>query len=568
MCEKPLFGYARHLINPEILLFQDFLFIFILMLYVLFTIIFLIPVLAGFGEIFKKIFGEIWQGISAKLFSGMFFLAMIWQILAFFFPLNVWVESTSLIIGFLAFFYFKTYRSFNDFSKNEIFKLSFLSIIVIFSGSYYPFILDHFGYYVPSINWLSEFGLSKGLANLNLIYAQMSVWHIFQAGFSHFSDVFLRINVVFLIAFFIYIFEKKVWSLLFISPIFLLFIQSPSPDLPAIALSLIVLNEVVKGNINFKLLFAFSVFVFTIKPTMIWLPLFVFLYFFRRENLKFLWLGVLVGLIYIFKNIWLFGYPFFPVQIGDFGVSWLPNSEILKQSSEVAITKTYDLQYSVTEIQKFTTWDYIYNWFTLHSYKKYIHFAFILSLIFFGIFVFKKKDKLTTILFISILFKSILILLFSAQYRFFLDVFFVIFVLVFHSKIKEKLSLLSFSFGAFIILFLMSFPKILQSQIPTFKLGYFMEGFTKNQFFKPAYFALNSYQTFKIGNLEFNVPNYDLCFDTPQPALSPDAVKKYFEVGIFPQKITENLKDGFTWKKLSPEEKEKLKKIILLLDNE
>ena len=108
----------------------------------------------------------------------------------------------------------------------------------------------------------------------------------------------------------------------------------------------------------------------------------------------------------------------------------------------------------------------------------------------------------------------------------------------------------------------MSFPKILQSQIPTFKLGYFMEGFTKNQFFKPAYFALNSYQTFKIGNLDFNVPNYDLCFDTPQPALSPDAVKKYFEVGIFPQKKSENLKEGFTWKKLSGEEKEKLKTII------
>ena len=532
------------------------------MLYVLFTIIFLIPVLAGFGEIFKKIFGEIWQGISAKLFSGMFFLAMIWQILAFFFPLNIWVEGVSCVFGISAFFYFKTYKDFLKFSKNEILKLCFLTLIIIISGSYYPFILDHFGYYVPSINWLSEYGLSKGLANLNLIYAQMSVWHIFQAGFSHFSDVFLRINVVFLIAFFIYIFEKKVWSLLFISPIFLLFIQSPSPDLPAIALSLIVLNEVVKGNTNFKLLFAFSVFVFTIKPTMIWLPMFVFLYFFKRENLKFLWLGVLVGSIYIFKNIWLFGYPFFPVQIGDFGVSWLPNSEILKQSSDVAITKTYDLQYSVSEIQKFTTWDYIYNWFTLHSYKKYIHFAFILSLIFFGIFAFKKKDKLTTILFISILFKSILILLFSAQYRFFLDVFFVIFVLAFHSKIKEKLSFLSFSFGAFIILFLMSFPKILQSQIPTFKLGYFMEGFTKNQFFKPAYFALNSYQTFKIGNLDFNVPNYDLCFDTPQPALSPDAVKKYFEVGIFPQKISDNLKDGFIWKKLSEEEKVKLKTII------
>lgn len=114
-----------------------------------------------------------------------------------FFPLNIWVESTSLIIGFLGFFYFKTYKDFLKFSKTEIFKLCFLTLIITISGSYYPFILDHFGYYVPSINWLSEFGLTKGLANLNLIYAQMSVWHIFQAGFSNVSDVFLRINVVF-----------------------------------------------------------------------------------------------------------------------------------------------------------------------------------------------------------------------------------------------------------------------------------------------------------------------------------------------------------------------------------
>lgn len=532
------------------------------MLLILLSIVISLPVLAGFGEIFKKIFGEIWQGISAKLFSGMFLLAMFWQIISFFIPLNIWVETVSCIIGFSAFLYFKAYKDFLKFSKTEILKLCFLTLIIIISGSYYPFILDYFGYYVPSVNWLSEFGLSKGLANLNLIYAQMSVWHIFQAGFSHFSDVFLRINAVFLIAFLIYIFEKKAWSLLFISPIFLLFIQSPSPDLPAIALSLIILNEVIKGNTNFKLLFAFSVFVFTIKPTMIWLPLFVFLYFFKKENLKFLWFGILVGLIYIFKNIWLFAYPFFPVQIGDFGVSWLPNSEILKQSSEVAILKTYDLKFTISQIQHFTTWDYIYNWFTINSYKKYIHITFILSLIFFGIFAIKKKDKLTTILFISILFKSILILLFSAQYRFFLDVFFVIFLMVFNDEIKEKLSLLSFSLGAFLILFLMSFPKILQSQIHSFKLGYYMQGFTKTQFYKPAYFKLNSYQTFKIGNLDFNVPNYDLCFDTPQPTISPDTVKKYLELGIFPQKISENLKDGFIWKKLSPEEKEKLKTII------
>ena len=178
------------------------------MLIIILSIIIIIPVLAGFGEIFQRLFGKIWSGIPAQLFSGMFFLAMIWQVLAFFIPLNIWVESISLGIGILAFFYFKSYQNFTSFTKNEIFKLSVLIFIIAFAGSYYPFILDHFGYYVPSVNWLHEFGLTKGLANLNLIYAQMSVWHIFQAGFSNISDVFLRINVVFLVIYLFYIFEK------------------------------------------------------------------------------------------------------------------------------------------------------------------------------------------------------------------------------------------------------------------------------------------------------------------------------------------------------------------------
>ena len=129
-------------------------------------------------------------------------------------------------------------------------------------------------------------------------------------------------------------------------------------------------------------------------------------------------------------------------------------------------------------------------------------------------------------------------------------------------EVKEKVSLLSFSLGAVLVLFLMSFPKILQSQVRTFKLGHYMQGFTVTQLYRPAVFELNSYQTFKIGNLDFNVPNYDLSFDTPQPSISPYSVKKYYEAEIFPQKISENVQDGFVWKKLSPEEKEKLKKII------
>ena len=280
-------------------------------------------------------------------------------------------------------------------------------------------------------------------------------------------------------------------------------------------------------------------------------------------------LGLVVLGIYIFKNIWVFGYPFFPVQMFDFGVSWSPNAEILKQSSEVAILKTYDLKFTISEIQQFTTWDYIYHWFTLHSYKKYIHIAFVLLMVIYTIFTFQKKQKTLYLLWISILLKTIFVLYFSAQFRFFIDVFFVAFVVVFGLKVKEKISLLSFSLGAVLVLFLMSFPKILQSQVRTFKLGHYMQGFTVTQLYRPAVFELNSYQTFKIGNLDFNVPNYDLSFDTPQPSLSPYSVKKYYEAGIFPQKISENIQDGFVWKKLSPEEKEELKKIdVLTLENE
>jgi hypothetical protein len=44
----------------------------------------------------------------------------------------------------------------------------------------------------------------------------------------------------------------------------------------------------------------------------------------------------------------------FPVSIIDLGVSWKPNPEVLKISSQYAIQKTYDMQYSYEEIQKFS----------------------------------------------------------------------------------------------------------------------------------------------------------------------------------------------------------------------
>ena len=158
----------------------------------------------------------------------------------------------------------------------------------------------------------------------------------------------------------------------------------------------------------------------------------------------------------------------------DLGVSWLPNAEILKQSSEVAILKTYDLKFTFQRFNNSRLGITFYHWFTLHSYKKYIHIAFVLLMVIYTIFYLSEKKKPLFIVDCNNL-KTIFVLYFSAQFRFLL-MFFRSICSDGWFKSKRKISLLSFSLGALIVLFLMSFPKILQSQVRTFKLGHYMQG--------------------------------------------------------------------------------------------
>lgn len=537
------------------------------MVYIAFMLIILLPTIAGFGGIFKKIFGNIFGGISSVLLLGVVCVALLFTTSAFFIPLNIFVEVATIFLGLSAFFFFKLHLPFWDFfTKVPPLFYGILLIIILFT-SFYPFILDHFGYYVPTIKWISEVGLVQGISNLDLLLGQTSIWHVFQAGFSNFSDPFLRINVFMLIVFLIYIFEKKSWILLIFLPFLFLFSQSPSADLPVIALSLVLLNEFFAQNKNSGLLFTVSVFVFAIKPTMIWLPIFAFFYglMSSRTNFKFILPGIFVFLLFMMKNIYTFGFPIFPVQIFDFGFSWKPNSELLHNSSKMAILKTYDMQFSFAEIQQFSRLDAMKNWLFLEGIKGKIHLSFIFSLLLFFIYSIKKKSKIIWILFISILMKSILVLLFSAQYRFFLEVFFVIFFVLFYEIFSKKISLFIFALLSSFFFIFLSFPHTVKTHLPSFKLGNFMTGFNVNQFYKPSYFTLKKYKTHQLGNLKFNVAkNYPFSFDTPLPAISPEFIQEDLDAGIFPQLQGKTLKEGFVWRKISVEEKQKL--IIILKD--
>ncbi|SFJ08410.1 hypothetical protein SAMN05421638_2077 [Kaistella treverensis] len=535
------------------------------MFYILLMLTVLLPALAGIGTFIAKIFKITDFGLTLTILCGIFCCTMLWTVFAFFFPLNIYLEILTIIIGIFFFFYLKNYLLFwRFFSKNAI-PFLVISCITIFFGSYYPFILDHFGYYVPSIKWLSEVGLVKGISNLDLMLGQMSLWHVFQAGFSHFADPFLRINVLVLIIYTVYIFEKTFWVHLAFFPVLYLLVQSPSPDLPVIVFSLIILNEIFTSNKNAGFLLAFSVFVFAIKPTVLWLPLFTFLYFMFIEkiSLKNLVLPTLVMFLFLFKNIWTFGFPIFPVQFLDFGLAWKPNAELLKNSAEVAVRKTFDAKYSYAEIQHFLNWEYFKKWLFLGGIKGNIHILFVLSLIGFFVFAFLKKSRLIWFLFISVLIKSVAVFIFSAQYRFFIEVFFVLFFVLFFEIFTKKLSFLIFGVLSIFVFAFLTFPLLPKSYFPSFKLGPYMSGQHSTFLVEPAYFKWTKYKSHQIGNLQFHVVDgYIYTFESPLPAITPQSLYEDMEAGIFPQLKGKTLKNGFIWRKISPEEKEKLRLIL------
>ncbi|WP_234047814.1 LIC_10190 family membrane protein [Chryseobacterium paridis] len=531
------------------------------MILILFSFIIIVSTLLGVGRIMEYCFGNLLPGLSGKIFAGVLLTSIAWTLLAFFIPINLYVEIFTIIIGLFFFFKEKLYHELYTFSKKDTILIIAISLIILFCSSYYPYILDHFGYYVPSIKWLTEYGLVKGISNLDLTLGQMSVWHIFQAGFSNFADPFLRINAIILIVYTIYIVEKKSWVQLAFLPIMFLFSQSPSPDLPVFIFSLIILNEIISANKNVSLLFAFSMFVFTIKPTMIWLPVLSLLYsvLIVKSNIKNLIFGFSLLILFFIKNIWTFGYPVFPVPIADLGVYWKPNPEILKKSSQFAIQKTYDMQYTFEEIQKFSSLDYIKNWLFLNGIKSKINILFILSLLVLIVYSIKKKNTTIYLIVISLLVKVILVLSFSAQYRFFMDVFFVIFFILFYQYFNRKRSVITFLAGSICIIAFLSFPSFVATHLPSYKMAGFMGNFEKQQIYEPSQYPSTAFETFKIGDLKFNVSkNYPYNFKTPVPAISHSYILDDIKANIFPQPIDKNnLGKGFIWKRLdSPGKKE------------
>ncbi len=536
------------------------------MLLLILTCILLLPVFWGWGRLFQTFGGKIFTGVSGTLLSGIFIVSIMAVLISWLLPLGTPVEVIVLGLGLLSFLLLKGYRSFFDFFKNNLLVIP-AALVVVFFATFAPFILDHYGYYVPTVKWFREAGLVKGIAGLDLILGQMSFWHALQAVFSGIGDPYLRLNLPALLIYLIYATEKKSWLHLLFIPLLFPFLQSPAPDLPVIAFALILLNEILSGNKNTALIFAFSVWIFAMKPTILWLPLLALLYAFmiQKQHLKTLGPGLLILLLFFVKNIWTFGFPVFPVQILDLGFTWRPNADILENSARLAIEKTYDMQYGYDEISAFSFTEKVTNWFLLSGMKSGIHIAFFICLAAFTFFTVFRRDKMVWLIYLAVMVKVILVLIFSAQYRFFLDVFFVIIFVMFSGLIRKELAWSGFAVLAIITGAFFITPKIVTQYIPTFRLGVAMRGWDRMQLLKPADYNFSKYRTYVIGNLEFNVVyGYIFSYDTVLPSISPAFLVEYSEAGIFPQLKGKEIRDGFVWRKMTTEEQQYLKEIIRL----
>jgi len=521
----------------------------------------------------KMLLGNKTDSFSLTILLGISFFSIWICILAFFIPLTFYVELVLLIISLIPY----------CLKKLRIYMVSFpivllkstwfwiFCVIIIIAGTYYPFIPDHYYYYKPTLNWLNQYGLITGVANIKWSIGQMSVFHIIQAGLDQTIDLFQRINVFFSILFLVYIFERKAYLLLLVIPIYFFFIQTSSPDVAIIYMSLIIVNELFFNykEDNYKILFLISVFTFTIKPVAFWLPIWIFFagFFLNKKELtdyRIYLFPALFIVLFLIKNVIASSTLFYPLAFTRLNTYWLTDLRFLELSDENASVLTFHKFFTKDAISTMSFFQKIYYWLSIKEFRTIINWIIILTVAVFGIFSFIKKNTVYLLLWIIILIKMIVTFIFSGQFRFLLDgVYPLLFIMFHHVRISKVKTIVAGFLFSILFLTLISYPSLFKQRIPGLKLTEWMKGFSKDTLLLPGKYNEKKHTQAKIGNLEFNISAYVFIFDTPPPAFNYYRLNQFYSLGVFPQmKDTNNIRRGYYMKTLEAEEKEKLKEII------
>jgi hypothetical protein len=505
------------------------------------------------GLLLNKIFRLHTKNIPLLILLGMFFYSVAFTATAFFTPLNVTVflcclTSSLLFACFLCKDLVSALRSFRvnlislTFLQRAV--LAALTIAAALKSAQLPTIVDNESYYVQTIKWLNEYGFVKGLGNLHPFLAQMSAWQVLQAGIN-LNFITNKINdlngFLFVVCTFFCLTESNnnknginlIGTLPVFSGLFFFFIDSPSPDLPLIMLTPIMLYLLLKHHILIPwLLFLFMAFIkVTIAPLGL---LFLYPLFRNRKNIPVMVIsGALVALLWVGKNIIASGYPLYPLTIVPADVNWVVPEHLLRGLHASSNKYIYGITAEASLGEKFIVW------LTKGGVDGLCNVVTVIMFLLVPLFRRIRKDRRYMVIYFTCLLHFTIIFIVSPQFRFLLPV---------------VLSFACFVFYEIMLIFSHS-RKIYYTAliVGVLTLAFTLKNFTATQLYRPeknsAYADVN-YLKKMTGNLTYYSPASNFFFygtaDAPLPCVN-ELQLKWFEkkYHVLPQLRGKTLDEGF-----------------------
>lgn len=522
----------------------------------------------GIGNQISHLLGSNRDNILFDFINALFFYLLLAWIASYFIGV-----ASSIVLIILTFFgilsiYFllnnNIHYSCLDIFKNNSFFLFFILLIIntLFISSLMPILRDNETYYVQTIKWAGKYGFVPGLINLHPFLGQFSGWHILQAAFFSFGNRFFNdLNGALLLIFSVFslkylqdLSKKKNNNFLLVFmgfqilliPVYLFFLNAPSPDLPVFILAQIIffLFIINYQNPQKYLIFQLIVFVFfalLIKLTafpLIFLPLILIYKNSEISSIKlYIFMFLLTGILLISKNYILTGYPFYPFNWFSefFSPDW-KYPKILKQTMNIlGRRESLALSFDKNIAKSFFTWllnDMMHGFF-------HVLWIFFLILIPFLWRKSKIKEALKIIYFLGLIY--FLVLLFINPNNRFYGYFIVFFgIILFATYYYRKISV-----------------KLILGSICVFLVGINIYFFKHQKHLSEKIFWTDPvsrysgrFQQKEIGNLKYFYPDNPKIFwetgNSPLPSVSSKQInyfKKYY--GFYPQKRKNRIKTGF-----------------------